>query len=45
MYSVMIYSAGLSPAKLDGLVSENGGFRISRILDESSKTMTADPDD
>jgi hypothetical protein len=45
MQSAAIYSAELSSAKLDGLVSEIGGSRISRNADESIKTMTADPDD
>jgi hypothetical protein len=45
MERATIYSTELSSAKLDGLVFEIGGSRIFRITGESSKTMTADPDD
>jgi hypothetical protein len=45
MQSAIIYSAELSSTKPDGSVSEIGGPKISRITDESSKTMTADRDD
>jgi hypothetical protein len=41
----MIYSAKPSSAKSDGSVSEIGGSRIFRTLDETSKTATVDPDD
>jgi hypothetical protein len=45
MYNAIICSVGSSPAKPDYSVSEIGGSRISRIMDESSKMMTVDPDD
>jgi hypothetical protein len=45
MCSMTVYSVGLSPAKLDSSVSETGVSRNSKIMDESSKTMTIDPDD
>jgi hypothetical protein len=45
MYSATIYSAEPNSAKLDGLVSETGGFRISSISDEASETTTVDPND
>jgi hypothetical protein len=45
MHSAIIYSAEPSSAKLNGLVSKTGGSEIFRITDESSETMTADPDD
>jgi hypothetical protein len=45
MCSAIVCSIGPSPAKLEGLVSETGGSRISRITDKSSKTTTVDPDD
>jgi hypothetical protein len=45
MCSATICYAEPSLAKPDGPVSEIGGYEISRILDESSKTMTIDPDD
>jgi hypothetical protein len=45
MERATIYSTELSSAKLDGLVFEIGGSKIFRIAGESSKTMTADPDD
>jgi hypothetical protein len=45
MCSATICSAEPSSAKPDGLVSKTGGSRISRILNESSKTMTTDLDD
>jgi hypothetical protein len=45
MSSAIVCSVGLSPAKLDSPVSETGGSRNSRIIDELSKTMTTDPDD
>jgi hypothetical protein len=44
MCSVTIYFAEPSLAKPDGLVSETGGSKISRILDESSKMTMADLD-
>jgi hypothetical protein len=40
-----IYSVEPSSAKLDGLISETGGSKISRTLDESSETMTTVPND
>jgi hypothetical protein len=43
--SATIYSVGLSPAKLNSLVSETRVSRNSRITDESSKMMMVDPDD
>jgi hypothetical protein len=45
MCSAMVCSVGPSPAKLDDLVSETEGSKISRALDESSEMMMADPDD
>jgi hypothetical protein len=45
MCSATVYSVGPTPATLDGLVSEPRGSEISRITNESSKTMTADHDD
>ncbi len=45
MWSAIIYSAEQSSAKLNGPVSETRGSEISRMTDESGKTMTVDPDD
>jgi hypothetical protein len=45
MCSATIYFVGSRSAKLDSLVSKTGGSKISRILDKSSKTMTAGSDD
>jgi hypothetical protein len=45
MHSATICSTEPSSAKPDVPVSEIGGSRISRILDEASKMMTADLDD
>jgi ribonuclease HI len=45
VHSVKIYSAEPSSAKPDVLVSETGGSKIFRIMDESSETMMVDPDD
>jgi hypothetical protein len=45
MCSATICSIEPSSAKLDGPVSKTGGSKISRTLDESSKTMIVDPDD
>jgi hypothetical protein len=45
IYSASICSAEPSSTKQDGPVSEIGGSRISRILDESSETTMVDPDD
>jgi hypothetical protein len=45
MCSATVYFVGSRSAKLDSLVSKTGGSKISRILDKSSKTMTADSDD
>jgi ribonuclease HI len=44
MHSAIVCSAKPSLAKPDVLVSETEGSRISRILNESSETTTADPD-
>jgi hypothetical protein len=40
-----VCSVGLSPAKSDSSVSETGVSRNSKIMDESSKMTTIDPDD
>jgi hypothetical protein len=45
MHSVTIYSAELSSAKPDGLVSESGGSKNFRNSDETSEMMMVDPDD
>jgi hypothetical protein len=45
MCNATICSIGSSPAKPNGPVSKIGGSRISKTLDKSSETMTADPDD
>jgi hypothetical protein len=45
MCSATICSAEPSSANLDSPVSETRGSRISRISDESSKMMMANPDD
>jgi hypothetical protein len=45
MCNATVYSVGPTPATLDGMVSESRGFEISKITNESSKTMTADHDD
>jgi hypothetical protein len=45
MCSATIYSVEPCLAKLDGLVSETGGSRISRTSDETSDMTTVDPDD
>jgi hypothetical protein len=45
MHSMTICSTKPSSTKSDGPVSETRGSGISRKSDESSKTMTADPDD
>jgi hypothetical protein len=45
MHNATICSVRLSLAKLDGPVFETRGSTISRIVDESSKIMTTDPDD
>jgi hypothetical protein len=45
MHRATICSAKPSSAKPDGSVSETGEPRISRIVDESSKTMMVDLDD
>jgi hypothetical protein len=45
MCSATICSVEPSSTKPDGPISETGGSRISRISDESSKTMTTGPDD
>jgi hypothetical protein len=45
MHSATFCSTEPSSTKLDVPVSETRGSRLSRISDESSKTMTTDPDD
>jgi hypothetical protein len=45
MCSAIVYSVEPGSAKLDGLISETGGIKIYRILDESSETMMTDPED
>jgi hypothetical protein len=45
MHNAIICSAEPSLAKSDGPVSETGWSGISRIMDESSKMMTSNPDD
>jgi hypothetical protein len=45
VHGAKICSTEPSSAKPDVSISETGGSRISRILDESSETTTADPDD
>jgi hypothetical protein len=45
MYSAIVCSVGLSPAKPDSLISKTRVSKNFRITDESSKTATADPDD
>jgi hypothetical protein len=45
MCSATIYSAEPSSVKPDGLISETIGSRISRISDESSEMMAANPGD
>jgi hypothetical protein len=45
VHNATVYSAEASSAKPDVLVSETGGFGISRIPNEASKMMIADPDD
>jgi hypothetical protein len=45
MYSAIIGSAKPDLVKLDSPVFETGGSEISRNLDESSETMTSNPDD
>jgi hypothetical protein len=45
MQSVTICFAEPCSTKSDGPVSEIRGSKISRIADESSKTIMADPDD
>jgi hypothetical protein len=45
MHNAKICSAELSSAKLNGPVSETGGSKISRILDESSETTMTNIDD
>jgi hypothetical protein len=45
MHSAIIYSTEPSLAKLNGMVSKTIGFEIFRITDESSETITVDPDD
>jgi hypothetical protein len=45
VHSAAICSVEPSSVEPDSLVSKTRGSRISRTLDESSKTTTADPDD
>jgi hypothetical protein len=45
MHSAEICSVELVSAKLDGLVLQIAGSKISRNSDNSSETMTTDPDD
>jgi hypothetical protein len=45
MHNVIICSAEPSSAKPNGPISEIGGFKIFRNLDEPSKMMTTNPDD
>jgi hypothetical protein len=45
MCCVIIYSIEPSSTKLDGSTSETRGSKNFRILDESNKMMTTDPDD
>jgi hypothetical protein len=45
VHSAIICSTKLSLAESDNLVSETGGSRICRTLDEMSKTTTSSPDD
>jgi hypothetical protein len=45
VHNAKICSAEPSSAKLDVSVSKTEGSKISRILDKSSETMMADPDD
>jgi hypothetical protein len=45
MRSAAIYSAEPDPAKLDGLILETGGSRISKNSDDSSETMTINSND
>jgi hypothetical protein len=45
MCSAIVCSVGPSPTKLDSLVSEIGGFGISRTSDKLSEMTTVDPDD
>jgi hypothetical protein len=45
MHSATIYSVEPSSAKPDGPIYETGASKISRIAEESSNTMTADPND
>jgi hypothetical protein len=40
-----MHNTTICSTKLDGLVFETGGSRISRTLDEMSKTMMVDPND
>jgi hypothetical protein len=44
MHNVTIYSVEPSSGKLDDLISETRGSRLSRYSDESSEKMMTDPD-
>jgi hypothetical protein len=45
MHEATFCSAEPSSAKMNGPISKTGGSKISRITDESSKTMMVDLDD
>jgi hypothetical protein len=45
VHSATVYSAEPSSAKPDVLIPETRGSKISKISDEGSKMMMADPDD
>jgi hypothetical protein len=45
MHSATVYYIGPDLVKPDSPISETGGSRISRTLDEASETMIADLDD
>jgi hypothetical protein len=45
VHSARICSVEPNSTESDSPISETGGFRISRTSDETSKTMTVDPDD
>jgi hypothetical protein len=45
MHSAAVYSAEPDLAKLDGLILETGGSRISKNSDDSSETTTINSND
>jgi hypothetical protein len=45
MQGAKIYSTEPSSTKSDGLISETGGSKISRSLDNLGKMTTVEPDD